>query len=138
VNDDIIPRVTFTDPELAHVGLNEAQARERHSAIRIARWPFHENDRAQTERETAGHIKLVMASRGKILGVTIVGKGAGELIAPWTLAVTRGLNARAMAGVVMPYPTRGEIGKRAAIDFFTPSLTSPLLRRIIAFLRLFG
>jgi pyruvate/2-oxoglutarate dehydrogenase complex dihydrolipoamide dehydrogenase (E3) component len=138
VNDDIIPRVTFTDPELAHVGLNEAQARERYSAIRIARWPFHENDRAQTERETAGHIKLVMASRGKILGVTIVGKGAGELIAPWTLAVTRGLNARAMAGVVLPYPTRGEIGKRAAIDFFTPSLTSPLLRRIIAFLRLFG
>jgi pyruvate/2-oxoglutarate dehydrogenase complex dihydrolipoamide dehydrogenase (E3) component len=138
VNDNIIPRVTFTDPELAHVGLNEAQARERHSAIRIARWPFHENDRAQTERETAGHIKLVMTPRGKILGVTIVGKGAGELIAPWTLAVTRGLDARAMAGVIMPYPTRGEIGKRAAIDFFTPSLTSPLLRRIIAFLRLFG
>jgi pyruvate/2-oxoglutarate dehydrogenase complex dihydrolipoamide dehydrogenase (E3) component len=138
VNEDIIPRVTFTDPELAHVGLTEAQARARHSSIRIMRWPFHENDRAQTERETQGHIKLVTTKRGKILGATIVGKGAGELIATWTLAITRGLDVRAMTGMVMPYPTRGEIGKRAAIDFFTPSLTSPLLRRIIAFLRLFG
>lgn len=138
VNDGIIPRVTFTDPELAHVGLTESQARERHSAIRIMRWPFHENDRAQTERETAGHIKLVTTARGKILGVTIVGKGAGELIAHWTLAVSRGLDARAMTGIVIPYPTRSEIGKRAAIDFFTPGLTSPLLRRIIVFLRFFG
>lgn len=138
VNDDIIPRVTFTDPELAHVGLSEAQARELYSSIRIMRWPFHENDRAQTERETQGHIKLVTTKRGKILGATIAGKGAGELITPWTLAVTRGLDVRAMTGIVIPYPTRSEIGKRAAIDFFTPGLTSPLLRRIITFLRLFG
>jgi pyruvate/2-oxoglutarate dehydrogenase complex dihydrolipoamide dehydrogenase (E3) component len=138
VNDDIIPRVTFTDPELAHVGLTEVQARERKHSIRILRWPFHENDRAQTERETAGHVKIVTSGRGKILGATIVGKGAGDQIAQWTLAITQGLNIRAMTGVVMPYPTRGEAGKRAAIDFFTPSLTSPMLRRIIAALRWFG
>jgi pyruvate/2-oxoglutarate dehydrogenase complex dihydrolipoamide dehydrogenase (E3) component len=138
VNEDVIPRVTFTEPELAHVGQTEAQARERHSSIRIMRWPFHENDRAQAERATAGHMKIVTTRRGKILGVTVVGKNAGELIAPWTLAITRGLDVRAMTGIVVAYPTRSEIGKRAAIDFFTPGLTSPLLRRIIAFLRLFG
>ncbi len=138
VNEEIIPRVTFTDPELAHVGLTEAQARQRHSAIRILRWPFHENDRAQTERETSGHIKIVTSKRGKILGATIVGAGAGELIATWTLAVTQRMNIRALAGVVFPYPTRAEIGKRAAIDFFARSLTSPLVRRIIAMLRWLG
>ena len=64
VNADAIPRVTFTDPELAHVGLTEAQARERHSAIRVLRWPYHENDRAQAERETHGHIKVITDDEG--------------------------------------------------------------------------
>lgn len=138
VNDDIVPRVTFTDPELAHVGLTEIQARERHSRIRILRWPFHDNDRAQTEGETGGHIKVVTTKGGRILGATIVGAQAGELIAVWALALSRRLNIRAMASVVMAYPTRGEIGKRAAIAFFAPGLTSPLLRRIISLLRRFG
>ena len=138
VNNDLVPRVTFTDPELAHVGLDEAQAKERYNAIRILRWPFHENDRAQTERDTTGHIKIVTSRRGKILGVTIVGSQAGELIAAWVLAVTQGLNIRAMTGVVLPYPTRAAAGKRAAIDFFAPGLTSPWLRRIISLLRKFG
>ena len=76
--------------------------------------------------------------KGKILGVTIVGAQAGELIATWILAIAQGMNIRALTGVVLPYPTLSEIGKRAAIDFFTPSLTRPLLRRIIAWLRIFG
>lgn len=138
VNNDIVPRVTFTHPELAHVGLTEADARQRHGTIRILRWPFHDNDRAQTERDTRGHVKVVTTKRGKILGATIVGAQAGDLISMWSLAINRGLNIRAMAGVVLPYPTRAEAGKRAAIDFFTPGLTSPLLRRIIGMLRRFG
>ena len=138
VNYDAIPRVTFTDPELAHVGLGEAQARARGLAFRVLRWPYHENDRAQAECETRGHIKVVTSTRGKILGATIVGAQAGELITPWTLAISRGLNIRAMAGLVVPYPTLSEIGKRAAGSFFTPSLTSPLLRCIIGALRRFG
>ena len=137
VRDDLVPRVTFTDPELAHVGLTEAQAKERHR-IRILRWPFHDNDRAQTERETEGHIKVVTTKRGRILGATIVGANAGELIASWSLAISQGLNIRAFAGFIVPYPTRAETGKRAAIDFFAPTLTSPIVRRIIAFLRLLG
>ena len=67
-----------------------------------------------------------------------VGAQAGELIAMWTLAIAQGLNIRNLTGIVLPYPTLSEIGKRAAIDFFTPKLTSPWLRRIIAWLRIFG
>lgn len=137
-DDSLIPRVTFTDPELAHAGLTEAQARARHGAVRVARWPYRENDRAQAERETHGHIKVVMSARGRILGATIVGTDAGELISTWALAVERRMNIRAMTGVVVPYPTRAEIGKRAAIDVFARGLTSPLVRRIIGWLRRLG
>ena len=138
VNDELIPRVTFTDPELAHVGLTEAQARERHKQIRVLRWPYHDNDRAQAERATEGHIKVITAKNGRILGATIVGAHAGELITTWTLALSRGLNIRAMTGIVVPYPTLSEIGKRAAISYFSASLTNPKLRSLINFLRRFG
>ena len=138
VDDDLIPRVTFTDPELAHVGLTEAEARRRRIKVRVVRWPYHENDRAQAERETVGHIKVVTDRRGRILGATIVGAAAGELITTWTLAISRRLNIRAIAGIVVPYPTLAEVGKRAAITYFTPSLTSPWVRRIIAVLRRLG
>ncbi len=139
VNVSRIPWVTYTDPELAQTGLTEAQARASgHKALRILRWPYHDNDRAQAERTTHGHIKVVATPKGKVLGATIVGAQAGELITPWSLTIAQGLNIRAMTGIVLPYPTLSEIGKRAAIDFFTPSLTRPLLRRIIAWLRVFG
>ena len=138
VNADLVPRVTYTDPELAHVGLTESEARKRRIAIRVLRWPYHENDRAQTECETVGHIKVLTDRRGKILGATIVGAAAGELITAWTLAISRGLNIRALAGMIVPYPTLAEIGKRAAITYFTPGLTSPWVRRIIALLRRLG
>ena len=138
VNEDIIPRVTFTDPELAHVGLTEAEAKRRRYAFRVLRWPYHENDRAQTERDTVGHIKVITSKRGKILGATIVGAAAGELITTWTLAISQGLNIGAFTGIVMPYPTLAEIGKRAAITYFTPSLASNWVRRIIVWLRRFG
>ena len=85
-----------------------------------------------------GHIKVVTDPRGKILGATIVGAAAGELITTWTLAISRGLNIRALAGMIVPYPTLAEIGKRAAITYFLPSLSSVWVRRTIAFLRRFG
>ena len=138
MNADEIPRVTFTDPELAHVGLTDAQARQRHGSIRVLRWPYHDNDRAQTERETRGHIKVVTDPKGLILGATIVGAAAGEQITAWTLAINHGLNIRAFAEIVMPYPTYTEIGKRAAITFFTPRLTTNWVRRILNLLRWFG
>ena len=138
INADLVPRVTFTDPELAHVGLTETEARSRGIAMRLLRWPYHENDRAQAEREILGHIKVVTDRRGKILGATIVGAAAGELITTWTLAISRGLNIRTLAGMIVPYPTLAEIGKRAAITYFLPTLRSVWVRRTIALLRRFG
>jgi pyruvate/2-oxoglutarate dehydrogenase complex dihydrolipoamide dehydrogenase (E3) component len=137
-DDDLVPRVTFTDPELAQVGLTEAAARARRGGLRVLRWPYHENDRAQAERKTAGHIKVITDRRGRILGATIVGASAGELITTWTLAVARGLNIRALAGIIVPYPTLAEIGKRAATTYFILSLTSNRVRRVIGWLRRLG
>jgi pyruvate/2-oxoglutarate dehydrogenase complex dihydrolipoamide dehydrogenase (E3) component len=134
----VIPWVTFTDPELAHVGLGEEDARRRYPDIRVLRWPYHDNDRAQAERETQGHIKVIAGKRGRILGATIVGAQAGELITTWTLAIARGLKVSALLGVVIPYPTLAEVGKRAAIGYYTPGLSSPWVRGLIAFLRRFG
>lgn len=133
-----IPWVTYTDPELAQVGLTEAEAAKRRFKINVLRWPYHENDRAQAERDTQGHIKVITDKRGRILGATIVGAQAGELISTWTLAISQRLNIRAFAGFVVPYPTLAEIGKRAAITFFTPSLTGRWVRRIIGLLRRLG
>ncbi len=138
MNFDNIPRVTFTDPELAHVGLTDAQARRSYGRIHVLRWPYHDNDRAQTERATRGHIKVVTSRKGIVLGTTIVGAAAGEQILAWTLAVTHGLNIRSFAEIVVPYPTFSEIGKRAAVSFFAPRLTKPWVRRILSWLRRLG
>lgn len=138
MNVEAVPWVTYTDPELAHVGLTETEARQRHRIVRILRWPYHENDRAQAELETLGHIKVVTSRTGRILGATIVGAGAGELIGTWTLAIAQHLKIRAMTEIVLPYPTLAEIGKRAAMSYYIPSLTSPFVRRTISFLRWFG
>jgi pyruvate/2-oxoglutarate dehydrogenase complex dihydrolipoamide dehydrogenase (E3) component len=133
-----IPRVTYTDPEIASVGLSEEEARKAQSGVQTLRWPFAENDRAQAERRTEGHIKVIASAKGLVLGATIVGKGAGELVTPWTLAIRHGLKLRDMAGVVIPYPTFSEVSRRAAITSFTPLTTKPALRRLIGFLRRFG
>lgn len=137
-NRDIIPWVTFTDPELAHVGLTEAEAKKRGGRFHVLRWPYAENDRAQAERATTGFIKLVTSGRGRVLGATIVGANAGEMINLWALAVTKKLSVRDMAGYVPPYPTMSEIGKRASMSYFSSAARKPLVRRLIGFLRLFG
>jgi pyruvate/2-oxoglutarate dehydrogenase complex dihydrolipoamide dehydrogenase (E3) component len=133
-----IPHVIFTDPEFAQTGLTEAQARARKYKVRILRRPYCENDRAQAERQVRGHIKIAADPKGRVLGATIVGAQAGELISAWSLAVRQGLTLHDMAELVVPYPTVSEIGKRAAADFYLPRLTQPVLRRIINVLRIFG
>ena len=133
-----VPWVTYTDPELAHVGLNEADAKQRHGDIRVLRWPYAENDRAQAERLTDGLIKAITAKNGRILGATIVGAHAGELIQPWVLAVSTKMKISRMASMIAPYPTLGEVSKRAAGSYFTPSLFSDRTRKIVRFLNAFG
>ena len=133
-----VPVVTYTDPELAQVGLTEDAARADAGIIRVLRAPYRENDRARATGATNGHIKIVTDRKGAILGATIVGAAASENIAAWTLAINQKLNIEAFAGVIVPYPTYAEVGKRAAMTYFTRGLTSPLVRRIIGWLRRFG
>lgn len=134
-----LPWVTYTDPELAQVGLTEEQAREAHGDdIVVLRWPYHENDRAQAERETQGFVKAVTTKSGRILGATILGAHAGELIHVWVLAISQGLNIKALANMIAPYPTLGEISKRAAGSFYTPKLFSKRTKRLVRFLSRFG
>lgn len=138
VSTDIVPWVTYTDPELAHVGLDEIAAKKRFGDIKILRWPYAENDRATAERKTDGMVKVITTTKGKILGASIVGQSAGELIQPWVLAITKGLKISAMTSIIVPYPTLGEINKRVSYGFYTDKLSSPWLKRMIRFLAKFG
>jgi pyruvate/2-oxoglutarate dehydrogenase complex dihydrolipoamide dehydrogenase (E3) component len=115
--------VTFTDPEVAQAGLTEAEARARYGdAIEVHRFPFTESDRAVAKGKTEGLVKAVTGRRGRILGCSIVGAQAGELIHPWALTLASGLKIGAMASYVAPYPTLGEAGKRAAGAYYTQHL----------------
>jgi pyruvate/2-oxoglutarate dehydrogenase complex dihydrolipoamide dehydrogenase (E3) component len=133
-----IPRVTFTDPELAQIGLTEAEARTKYRRIRILRWPYADNDRAQAERATHGFIKVITRPNGQILGCTIVGAEAGELLQLWVMALARDMRIGDLTGLVLPYPTLSELSKRVAYTFYQPSLSKGWLRRIIDLLRRFG
>ena len=133
-----VPWVTYTDPELAQVGLSEAAAVERGLAVKALTWSFAEVDRAQAERETEGFAKVVVDGKGRVLGATIVGPRAGELIQPWILAIREKIKIGRIAQMIAPYPTLGEINKRVAGSYFTPALFSERTRRIVRFLQRLG
>ncbi|NVK17116.1 MAG: FAD-dependent oxidoreductase [Methylocystaceae bacterium] len=133
-----LPWVTYTTPELASVGMNEEAALKAYDDIRILRWPFSENDRARAEGTTDGLIKVITTDKGKILGCSIVGPHAGELIGTWTLALSKKLKIGDMASMIAPYPTLSEVSKRAAGSFYTPSLFSEKTKKIVRFLLSFG
>ena len=134
---DHIPWVTYTDPELAQVGLTEAEAKKQYGnqAVTVARFDYDENDRAISEGKTVGFIK-VMVVKGKPVGATIVGTQAGELIGVWALAIANKLKMGAIANMVAPYPTLGEINKRAAGAYFSPKLfDNPTVKRVVGFVQ---
>ena len=139
VSYDALPWVTYTDPEIAQVGLTEARAREVHGdRVTVLTAAFTENDRARTERATEGLVKVVVGPRGKILGASIAGRHAGELLQPWVLAIGQGLKIGAMAKMIAPYPTLGEASKRAAGNYYTPTLFGARTRKIVRFLQWLG
>lgn len=139
VNYDAVPWVTYTDPELANVGLAEAAARERYGDdVRVVTATFEENDRARSERRTEGLVKVVVGRKGRILGAGIAGPHAGELIQPWILAISQKMKIGAVAQMIAPYPTLGEVNKRAAGSYFTPSLFSERTRKVVRLLARFG
>ncbi len=133
---DHIPWATYTDPELAHVGLTEAQARAEHGGnLQVIRFPYNHNDRAIAERRTAGLIK-VMVVRGRPVGASIVGAQAGEMISLWAFVIANKLKMKHVAAMVVPYPTLSEINKRAAGAYFSPRLfDSAMVKRIVGFVQ---
>jgi pyruvate/2-oxoglutarate dehydrogenase complex dihydrolipoamide dehydrogenase (E3) component len=133
-----VPWVTYSDPELAHVGLSEVRARASGIDIKVLRYPFAENDRAVAEGRTEGLVKAIVSPGGRILGAAIAGAHAGELIHVWSLAVSRRLKISAMAQAITPYPTLSEASTRAAGSFYAPKLFSPRTRRIVRFLQRLG
>ena len=138
-NREIIPWATYTEPELANVGLTEAQAREKYGDdISVLKCEYAENDRARAERKTDGLIKIVADKKGRLVGVAIAGAGAGEMINMWALAITNKMKLSNVRGYIPPYPTMSEIGKRAVMTHYGPITSKPFVRAVIGFLRKFG
>ena len=135
---DHVPWVTYTDPELAHVGMTEAMAKENNITHKVLKWSFADNDRARAERATYGLVTVVLAKNSKILGATITAPNAGELIQPWALAISSGLKIKAMIDQIVAYPTWGEVNRRVAITNYADFPANPMVRRVISWLKIFG
>lgn len=133
-----LPRATYTDPELAQVGLTEAEARAAGTKASSLHWKMDENDRAIAEGATVGMARITLDGRGRIIGAGILAPHAGELIAHWGTAIAQGAKLSAMAGQIIAYPTRAEAGKRAAGSYFTAKLFAPRTRWLVRQLRRFG
>jgi pyruvate/2-oxoglutarate dehydrogenase complex dihydrolipoamide dehydrogenase (E3) component len=127
----VVPRVVFTAPELAHVGLTEHDARLTVPDLMVLRWPFAENDRARAEGDTAGMVKILATRRGRILGASIVGPRAGELIGVWALALRQGSRVRDIAETPFAYPTLAEVSCRVAQSAQLLKMMAPLTRALV-------
>ncbi len=138
VSNSHLPWATYIDPELAQVGLTEAQARDQHgNGLEVLRFDTPENDRARSERIVEGLIK-VMVVKGRVVGASIVGPQAGEQIQLWSLIIANKLKIGAVAGMVSPYPTLGEISKRAAGQYYIPRLFhNKWVHRVVRFVQRF-
>ncbi|NKX63302.1 FAD-dependent oxidoreductase [Labrenzia sp. 5N] len=139
MTSDIVPWVTYTSPELGHVGLSEAEARSRYGhKVKVLTADYAGNDRAQAEGLTKGRLKLIAGPRGRLLGADIAGAQAGEVINLLSLALSKKMTMKDLAGFIAPYPTLGELVRRAAISYYAEAPKNAWLRKAIGFLRLFG
>jgi pyruvate/2-oxoglutarate dehydrogenase complex dihydrolipoamide dehydrogenase (E3) component len=130
--------VTYVDPEVARVGLTEAEARQRFGTVQVYRHEFSDLDRAIVDGHDTGFVKLVTRDNGKIVGATIVASGAGELLMPLVMAVKQGIKLPKLAQLVYPYPTMSEGIKRAADTYYREKLagrTGVWLRRVVRWLK---
>ncbi len=130
VDYSAIPWVTYTTPELAHAGMSTKEASEKDD-VQTTEFSFADNDRAQTEHASTGKVSVITTPKGKILGVTIVGKNAGELLLPWVMAIGEKKSLRAFTDAIVPYPTLSEVNKQVAGEFYKPKLFSKWVRKIV-------
>ncbi len=131
---DLVPRVTFLDPEVAHVGLTEERARARYSNVQVHRWPMDRVDRAAADGETAGFLKLVTGSTGRLLGATAIAARGGELIGELALALQQRMTLSDVGGTIHAYPTWStpvqQLAADAAVAQFKSGLTGRLALRL--------
>jgi len=135
-----VPWATFTEPEVAHVGLIESQARERHgSKVLAATWPMDQTDRWLTEGDSAGFLKVVYLPNGKLLGATIVASRAGDMIQEWALALDQRLKLSHMAQFLHIYPSYSLASQQLASKLVVDKLLSGAMGKIMRkFARMFG
>lgn len=135
-NTHPVPAVTYIEPEVAQVGLTEAEAREQFGdQVKVSEFAFDENDRAIAERHDAGSAKLIVGKGDKILGASIYGDGAGDILQIVSLAMSNGLKMRALTNFISPYPTRAEVVKRAASKYFQPKVFGPAMKTAVSLLQ---
>ncbi len=131
VNTKWMPWCTYTEPELASIGMNEKQATK--AGIDYSVWTEHfkENDRALTEGETRGKLKMLLDKKERPIGVQILGPRAGDLIGEWVAVLGSGMKLSSLAGTIHPYPTLAEINKRVAGSFVSPKIFSPTVKKAL-------
>lgn len=135
LNRDYIPQVIYTVPEIAHVGINAEQAQQQNLSIEITETPYQDNDRARCQAYGIGKIKIISDKKGRVLGVTIIGEHAGELLMPWLTLVKNKQSLRKLTDLIIPYPTLSELSKRSASSFFHPRLFSDKVRKIVSWIK---
>ncbi len=123
VEERVIPWCTFTDPELARVGLSEREAKLSDIAYRVYTFPFTDIDRAQTDGDTEGFVKILTTPRGRLLGAAIVGPHAGELIHEYSLAMAARIRLSSLSSMLHVYPTMAQINRRVADAYRKEALT---------------
>ena len=122
-NYRVVPWTTFTDPELARVGLSEEEAKKAGGEFKILRFPYADVDRAVTDGETEGMAKIICGKKGKILGAAIVGAAARELIHEWVLAIQAGIPVTTISGMIHVYPTLARLSRKVADTYYEDLLS---------------
>ncbi len=131
VNTRWMPWCTFTEPELASIGMNEKQAEKAGIHYNVWTEQFNENDRALAEGEERGKLKMLLDKKERVIGVQILGPRAGDLIGEWAAILGSGMKLSSLAGTIHPYPTLVEINKRVAGSYISPKIFSPIVKKIL-------
>ncbi len=129
VNTKWMPWCTYTEPELASIGMNEKQAKAANIEYKVWTEHFNENDRALAEGEEHGKLKMLLDKKEKPIGIQILGPRAGDLIGEWVAVLGSGMKLSSLAGTIHPYPTLAEINKRVAGSYISPKIFSPTVKK---------